>query len=207
MNKIIIAYLSTYVYNITMNTNIIKMKSLNLMVSGLIVILSTIACEKDKGLETYISGTGHANEVIFDNGSQRSHRVTLDNFTKDAFDIREYFYNNRDDSLYYWLTFKYAAFATDCREVDEGMVVFPNSRKSPCWWPDNLKWSFFRIGPSKYKFYRCRAGYAGYGLSFFEYFAIDNAIHTGYYWKTMLEDTYKNSIKYYYYEWEDIPGL
>lgn len=188
-----------------LNLKIIIAELLKLLLVGLIVIVSTIACEKDNGVETFYSGTGHTNKVIFDNGSEYRYRVTLDNFTKNAFDIRERFYENVYDSLYYWLSFNYTTFSTECTEVNKNMVVFPKSRKSPCWWPDDLKWSFFPRNILKYKFYRCFAGYAGYGLSFFEYFAIDNSTQTGYYWKTMLEDTQKNSIRYYYYEWEVIP--
>lgn len=190
------------------------MKLIKPFILWIIVILTTISCEddtlthiiyyKDKWAETYYNGTGHSNKVVLDNGSKYRNIVTLDNFTKDAFDIRERFYDNRpNDSIHYWLSFNYLMFSTSCKEVTKSMAVFPNSISSPNWWPDDLKKSFFSINLSRYKFYRCRAVFAGAGLSFFEYFAIDNTTKTGYYWKTLLHDTDEKSIRKCYYAWED----
>jgi hypothetical protein len=202
-----------------MNVIDIVKKLLKPIILGFIVMIATISCDDDsmilhiiydKWEETYYNEPGHSNKValdskkvILDNGSIYISIVTLDNFTKDAFDIRERFADNRSsDSLHSWVSFKYLTFSTNCREVNKDMTVFPNSIISPKWWPDDLKRSIFPRNRSKYKFYRCYAAFAGHGLSFFHYFAIDNTTKTGYYWRTLL--AYTSSIGKYYYPWEEV---
>ncbi|MCG6552535.1 MAG: hypothetical protein L7F77_09425 [Candidatus Magnetominusculus sp. LBB02] len=204
-----------------MNTKNKIVKFFKPIAFGLIIIVASIACEdeifthltyyKDKWLETYYNGPGHGNKVELvsyplrlDNGSIKVEIfLTLDNVTRDAFNIRERFENSEIHSrIYYWLSFNYKTFSTNCKEVSKDMVAYPISISSPSWWPDDLKKSFFPINRSKYKYYRCRAGYAGYELSFFQYFAIDNATKEAYYWHTMLVNTNEKSINKYYYSWE-----
>jgi hypothetical protein len=190
-----------------------------------IIIITIISCDNDiadiigenlyykyRWQETYYNGTGHSNkvildsnEVLLDNGSMYIKiLLILDNITTDAYDIRERFDDNITyRRLYYWLSFNYIMFSTNCKEVNKDMIVFPISISSPNWWPDDLKNSFFPRNRSKYKFYRCRASYAGAGLSFFQYFAFDNITKRGYYWNTLLEYTSEETIKKYYYAWED----
>ncbi|KWT86919.1 hypothetical protein [Candidatus Magnetominusculus xianensis] len=204
-----------------MNTIKIITKILMPILLWIVVFNTIITCEdeillhiidyKDKWVETYYIGIGHGNKVMLDsypykldNGSiQVEILLTLDNVTKNSFEIRERFIDSEiHNRLYYWLSFKYKTFSTNCKEVRKDMVVFPVSISSPSWWPDDLKKSFFKKNRTKYMFYRCRAGYAGYDLSFFQYFAIDNTNRTGYYWNTMLVNTDNKSVRKYYYDWE-----
>ncbi|MCG6552530.1 MAG: hypothetical protein L7F77_09400 [Candidatus Magnetominusculus sp. LBB02] len=202
-----------------MNAKRIITSLLRLVILGLIII-STISCEEDvlmhfiyykyRWLETRYDGPGHGNKAIldtnydrFDNGSIYTITVSLDNFTKDAVDIRERFNDLRTASVHYWLTFNYVTFSNRCKEVSKDMTVFPVSISCPDWWPDDLKKSFFQRDRSRYKFYRCRASFGGAGLSFFQYFAIYNSTNKGYYWRTMLENTDEKRIRQCYYAWED----
>lgn len=147
-----------------MNNRRIIVKFLKLIALGFIVMTTIISCSEiteivlSKWEETYYKGTGHGNQVIIDNNTVDLYVITLDNFTKDAFDIREQYETPKPPySSYYWLSFNYLTLSTNCRETKKDMVVFPSLILSPKWWPDALKSSLFPIGRSQYKFYCCKA--------------------------------------------------
>ncbi|WP_420265274.1 hypothetical protein [Candidatus Magnetominusculus dajiuhuensis] len=174
----------------------------------LIVVTTLVSCNEIMQFvfgnfeENFYNGTGHGSKVILDNGSEHRYRVTLDNFTKDAFDIRERF-DVPKTSFYYWLSFNYLTVSTSCREVNNNMVVFPNSISSPKWWPNDLIGLFSSTNKSRYKFYRCLASDIGSEYSYFEYLAIDNATKKGFYWKTISEFIGGSEMRNYYYDWEN----
>ncbi|MBF0516513.1 MAG: hypothetical protein HQK97_05260 [Nitrospirae bacterium] len=152
--------------------------------------------------ETYYKGTGHGNRVIFDNKTVHTYVITLDNFTKDAFNIREQ-YDVPKTSFYYWLSFNYLTLSTHCSKIGSDVIVFPSRILSPKWWPNALKSSPLQIGRSKYNYYCCKAFDVGDEFSHFEYFAIDNISKKGYYWKTISDFTPAKDMGRCNYDWDN----
>ncbi|KWT88542.1 hypothetical protein [Candidatus Magnetominusculus xianensis] len=179
------------------------------------ILILIKACEDDiiedyyiwSGWRTlYFNEPGQSDQVLLNAHYDGTDLIKLDNFTKDAYDIKV-FTKARTKywlGVYYWLSFRYETFSTYCTEVDESKTAFPYSLMSPSWWPDELQKPFFEPlrepNRSNYKFYRCRAFNVAYRDSVFEYFAIDNKTKKGYYWKTVRKDKDMDNvtIKRYY---------
>lgn len=173
---------------------------LKLLITFIILFLIIYAC-RDEVIENYIStilteryfeGTGHSSEVVINKWDEHDN-LTLDTFTNDAYDIRvgsriRGSYQSYWDSSYYWLSFSYKTFSTNCKEDNESNIVLPYILNSPHWWPRELGETIIpailRTNRSNYKFYRCRAEFNSRYYSYFEYFAIDNKTKKGYYWRT-----------------------
>ncbi|MCG6552812.1 MAG: hypothetical protein L7F77_10825 [Candidatus Magnetominusculus sp. LBB02] len=176
-----------------------------LLILFAILYLITEACRDDVILdhgsprtEIYFEGTGHSSEVILENvppyhNTKNSGKLKLDNFTKDAYDIRLSWQHILDDIPYwrvshYWLSFSFETFSTYCTEDNESNIMLPYILNSPQWWPRELGETIiptiFTKNRSNYKFYLCRVDIPSRGYSYYEYFAIDNKTKKGYYWKT-----------------------
>ncbi|MCG6552813.1 MAG: hypothetical protein L7F77_10830, partial [Candidatus Magnetominusculus sp. LBB02] len=96
--------------------------------------------------EMYFEGTGHSDEVVIDTAPpydyqniENSGKLKLDNFTKDAYDIRVHSHPilHKDPywvAVHYWLTFSFETFSTYCKEDNESNIMLPYILNSPEWW-------------------------------------------------------------------------